>query len=729
MKKFALALVCLVAGAVYGFGIIFPPDLGEKEISYSELPVIPYEAELSITIDDNFVVGELKQTFYNPRRFNEEGVFNFILPEGTSVIGFATWDGPTRIPGVILEKKKAIRTYEELRARAIDPGILLPAARNLFTAKIVPIPPRSTKMLELVFAGLLPEVDGKVRFVLPFSSQIDSFRFERIKVNITVRGRTELSEMKITGLPMSVSGGGKVFSSEDEFEKITLSGPLEIDYSYGEGAPVLSVAAYSAGDSTFGLAIFSPPVVSQKRGRNLALLVDVSASVRDYYYQVRAAAEKCISAAENFSLACFNDTIVHFSGNRGEVSCFLEGITPAYGTDISSALTDFYSYRAKSADALIVITDGFPSVGETGQKMIRTLVESHSDIPLYIIAIGEDVNGNFLEKLARITGGSVIYIPPGAEKSTVEDEVSRYLLPYLTRKPYEVKRVEFNGKPVEFYPPRPIAYGGIACPIVWAVEDSLSGKVRVKVITNSGEEFSAEGRVPPSAGYVQRLWARARVDFLLDRIASEGEKKEWVDEIIALSKRFTFVTPYTAFLAAPRAVLRPRVIQPRDPKLVIDAPYAVRVVVEMPWGERIIAQKNPKTGLWEARFLVPQNVRDGEYYCTLIITDKAGSQWRQRQKFVVDTKPPQLKAKIEPQKASPGTRVLLKVFAPQDTRTILAKLPNGKTLSLHYSGRYKASVAEWVVPSLPPGKYKIRFVATDFAGNQQETAAEITISQ
>src|SRR5439155_4645868 len=68
-----------------------------------------------------------------------------------------------------------------------------------------------------------------------------------------------------------------------------------------------------------------------------------------------------------------------------------------------------------------------------------------------------------------------------------------------------------------------------------------------------------------------RRWARARVDELLSRIELEDEKKEWVDEIIELSRSYKFVTPYTAFLAAPRSLLRPRRIQPGDPVIRIEA--------------------------------------------------------------------------------------------------------------------------------------------------------------
>src|SRR5205085_11104928 len=69
--------------------------------------------------------------------------------------------------------------------------------------------------------------------------------------------------------------------------------------------------------------------------------------------------------------------------------------------------------------------------------------------------------------------------------------------------------------------------------------------------------------------HLPRLWARARVDALLYEMNLNGEREDYIAEIIRLSQKYKFVTPYTAFLAAPRALLRPRVIQPGDPVIRI----------------------------------------------------------------------------------------------------------------------------------------------------------------
>ena len=51
--------------------------------------------------------------------------------------------------------------------------------------------------------------------------------------------------------------------------------------------------------------------------------------------------------------------------------------------------------------------------------------------------------------------------------------------------------------------------------------------------------------------FVEDLWARRKVGFLLDQIRANGEKKELVDEVIVLAKKYGITTPYTSYLIVP----------------------------------------------------------------------------------------------------------------------------------------------------------------------------------
>src|SRR5262249_23070305 len=53
--------------------------------------------------------------------------------------------------------------------------------------------------------------------------------------------------------------------------------------------------------------------------------------------------------------------------------------------------------------------------------------------------------------------------------------------------------------------------------------------------------------------FVEHLWARRKVGFLLDQIRINGEQKELMDEMLGLAKKYGIATPYTSYLVVPDA--------------------------------------------------------------------------------------------------------------------------------------------------------------------------------
>ena len=64
-------------------------------------------------------------------------------------------------------------------------------------------------------------------------------------------------------------------------------------------------------------------------------------------------------------------------------------------------------------------------------------------------------------------------------------------------------------------------------------------------------ELPGEDRATTGKDFVEQLWARRKVGYLLDQIRVNGEKKELVDEVVALAKRYGITTPYTSYLVVP----------------------------------------------------------------------------------------------------------------------------------------------------------------------------------
>src|SRR5216684_5149839 len=125
-------------------GVLIPRDKAQPDPSILSLE----EMEITIRIDNGDARVFVRQVFSNHTGRIEEGNYVFALPSRATVSDFAVWDGPTRIPAVILERKRAEEIYNQLKQQSIDPGLLQQGERgteeakrsSIFSARIVPIP-------------------------------------------------------------------------------------------------------------------------------------------------------------------------------------------------------------------------------------------------------------------------------------------------------------------------------------------------------------------------------------------------------------------------------------------------------------------------------------------------------------------------------------------------------------------------------------------------------------
>src|ERR1051325_527017 len=84
-----------------------------------------------------------------------EGKYLFDLSPRASVSDFAVWDGATRVPGVMMEKRRAEGVYAAVKQQQVDPGLLQQdderGGGTAFSAKVFPIPAHGTKRVELEY--------------------------------------------------------------------------------------------------------------------------------------------------------------------------------------------------------------------------------------------------------------------------------------------------------------------------------------------------------------------------------------------------------------------------------------------------------------------------------------------------------------------------------------------------------------------------------------------------
>jgi Ca-activated chloride channel family protein len=229
--------------------------------------------------------------------------------------------------------------------------------------------------------------------------------------------------------------------------------------------------------------------------------------------------------------------------------------------------------------------------------------------------------------------------------------------------------------------------------------------------------------------HLPRTWARARVDALLEKIEREGEDRATVDEIIRLARKYKFVTPYTSFLAVPRALLRPRVIRPGDPVLRVRTdPAIVSVVALFPFGLVKKLRFLPEEDTWQTRFLAPREMADGTYRVRLMLRDRNGHVYRESKSFVIASQPPVVRVKLARDRVRRGEVVAVRVSASATTRTIVARMPGVAPVNVRWNEKENANTGDLLIPpDLPAGRYTLTVIAEDFAHNigSQEVPLEV----
>ena len=135
--------LCLTAGrrSEAQSGALIPSSLKDRpDPAMLSLQVM----NVDVLIDNQHARVRVLQIFDNHVSQALEGKYLFALPPQATIADFAVWDGDTRIPGVILEKRRAGAIYTGIKQQQVDPGLLQQDdehdGRSAFSAKVFPIP-------------------------------------------------------------------------------------------------------------------------------------------------------------------------------------------------------------------------------------------------------------------------------------------------------------------------------------------------------------------------------------------------------------------------------------------------------------------------------------------------------------------------------------------------------------------------------------------------------------
>jgi Ca-activated chloride channel family protein len=793
MNKTFATIFSLLITPILAFadgGVLIPRDKAQPDSAILSLE----EMEITVQIDNGDARVFVRQVFANHTASIEEGNYVFALPTRATVSDFAVWDGPTRIPAVILERKRAEEIYNQLKQQSIDPGLLQMGERGaeeakrsaIFSARIVPIPAYGTKRLEFEYHESIPVENLKSYFAIPLRPDAYQAQAARhLRINFELRSAHAMNNFQAAAKafplkldensPHLIKGhfeGQNVSLTEDfvatfdldragtdTLQVITHRNPISAQPSPTETAPIRSnnEPGFFAAETLLGSgksrSSASGDTAKDAGGsKTLIILLDTSLSMQweklERSYQALETLLRTLKPDDKFNLILFNSQTQSFQpapilADSAAIQRALDLVRASRlrgGTDLQRALDEGLRQSSNSAGKLylVLLSDGGATRGTIQNGKLAAWYETAwkrlpeaSRPKTYIFGVGDDANLPLLKMLAREDGvlESVLSTEP------MDFKLSSFLSK-IGRSP--VGQLQLNITPEtavdSLYALQDSAFAGSMATWVGRFQKAQPDTAFTVRGVRDGEPFviSTKVNLPRESldhPQLPRLWARARVDALLEKIQREGEDQASIDEIIRLARQYKFVTPYTSFLAVPRALLRPRVIRPGDPVLRVKTDESiVSVVALFPFGLVQKLRYLSDEDTWQTRFFAPKDMQDGTYSVRLVLRNRAGHTYREAKTFVIASKTPIVQIKLDQKRYRRGQVLDLKVAASQSTRTLVARLEGAAPVGLKWDSKAGVNTGQLFIPNqMIPGTYRLTVTAEDIAHNMGSQGVDIEI--
>lgn len=568
-----LVAVIALAGAARADGILipgpWPPPTPIVDIPPSF--AVKYH-HVDVKIEGQIARTHIDQVFISDYDRDIEATYIFPIPEGATIKEFNMWSGKEKLKGKILDAAEARRIYEAIVRHRKDPALLEYMGRGLFKASVYPVPAHGEKRIEIEYTESLEKSNNVVRYSYPLNTERFSSRpLQNVTVSIDIHSPIAIKNVYSPTHNVSVRQTGNNNAVVSYEENNTLPNiDFTVYYTQSDDNVGLGLITYKPhNEDGYFLFMASPSSGDLRReveAKDVVFVFDRTGSMSgEKIQQAREALKFCLNAlnpGDRFNLVTFNETPDPLfsslvKADKENVNKALEAadsLDAMGGTDINSALKKSLPMLGggKRPSFVIFLTDGLPTVGE--QDIDTILKNSKSSAPanvrMFSFGVGYDVNTTLLDGLAKQHRGMSEYVRPAEDievkVSTLFRSISFPVLANLEiayggMKTYDI----FPGELPDLFKGGQIIVagrfrgGGTA-------NITLSGQADNKI-----QKFNLSQNVDgytPLSDFVPILWAQRKIGFLVSEIRQKGQKKELVDEVIRLSKKYGIITEYTSFL-------------------------------------------------------------------------------------------------------------------------------------------------------------------------------------
>lgn len=545
-----------------------------------DVPVQNSYEVLDISVDadikDQVAEVTVSQTIYNPNNRSLEVEIFFPLPAKGAVQNLILMVDGKEIAGQLLEKSEATKIYEGIVNRKRDPALMEYVGYGLYKTKVFPIGIREKREISVSYTIVLERKLDLATFTYPFGTQKFSAKaLQSVNLNARIKTTTALKNI------YSPSDEVDVTKINDHSAVVTMKmvnkipdHDFKLNYSISDEKFGISVLSYKPKESENGyfMLLASPSMDEDKTAtisKNVVFVIDKSGSMAGNKITQACSALNFVlgnlNENDNFNIIAYSNRVELFSENLVsysdktylEAKTYVNSITSGGGTNINDALTSavkFFTDKSKP-NYIVFLTDGLPTIGIVSEMEISQNCKSNNlnKARIFSLGVGYDVNARLLDRLSDQNSGVSEYVKPNENIETaMGDLYNNISAPVLTDISIRIDGTRIT----ETYPSDiPDLFKGKQ--LVWlgryskAVETQvvISGNINGKSTVFENEIVLNDHKSGSEYEYIEKIWATRKIGYLIDQIDLYGNKDELVNELVALSKTYGVLTPYTSFLA------------------------------------------------------------------------------------------------------------------------------------------------------------------------------------
>ena len=542
-------------------------------------------------------VVSIEQTFRNPFPETVDLEYLFPVSHQAAIVDFEMLIGSRRIRAELQESEQARQTYEQARSEGRQAALFEQRRPNLFSVKVANVLPGESLRTSLRYQELLDYVDGEYQFVIPMgltpkyhspqhpdeSKGVDA----PLAADLSEVGPVTISLSVDAGHPVGVAGSQPQSPShplsithlDDRRFQVQLAGEHIPDKDfvlrYATAQKQARLASWVSPENGNGhfLVMVMPPAIEQFEQtlpREFVYVLDRSGSMMgkpiDQAVNALKASLRTLRPGDQFRILLFDHEIDWYHHGEAipftqdgvdQADRFLSSIQARGGTEIVSAVQAVLDLpqEAEHQRIIVLLTDGSVSGEERALYLVRRQLKAAR---LFTFGIGPSVNRAFIQRLAQLGRGT-------AEFLGLNEDIEGAIIRFQDRLAFPMLvdlKLDWGESTVWDVYPRMLPDLYADQPLV------LTGRCNIEkdqglILNLRGKQGSEMVNLnttlrlldQPEAA-IPRLWARSRVDDLLEkRELGDLPEHKVRDQVIGLAMQHRLVTPYTSFVAVDSQVV------------------------------------------------------------------------------------------------------------------------------------------------------------------------------